>query len=213
VVGTIGKSTGKSDWFEEKQREWIMKKAYFVLFFSMVFSFGNLMGQSNSPIIGYDKVAWGSTIQVVTQNYPSIREITAENASLGVREFEQNNISSSIKSRKFYFYQNKLYRVFVDYGDVENDVARAILERIVSVYGRFNDTEDATEADSTGAIKRYSFYRNYNRNLSVLLNWLEIYNKYNYFIGNVVGVVYFDPIIWDQIETAKRKEKSNKLDL
>jgi hypothetical protein len=131
-----------------------MKKAFFAMFFGIICSMGNVMAQANSPIIGYDKVPWGSDIQSVTQNYPSVREISSEDASLGIKEFEQTNVSSSIKSRKFYFYQNKLYKVFVNYGELESDVGMAILDRIVSTFGKFDDNEEKTIADSGSAGKR-----------------------------------------------------------
>jgi len=49
-----------------------LKRNLFVisfLFFSL-----NVFSQSNSPIIGYDKVAWGASIQTVTQAYPTIKK-------------------------------------------------------------------------------------------------------------------------------------------
>jgi hypothetical protein len=192
-----------------------MKKVYFVIYFAIIF-FSNsayLVGQSNSPVIGYDKVIWGSTVQTVTQTYSGLSEKKSENASVGVREFEQSDIGGGISSRTFYFYQNKLYRVYVSYGEIEASTGIALLEKIISIYGKFDDTNEVAMAESGSAGKLYSFIRYYNRNLTIQVNLVDMYNMYNYHVGTGAGIIYIDPTIWTQIESAIRREKSNELNL
>ena len=179
--------------FKEFFMETINWKSLFTVAF--IFSSVSLFSQTSSPIIGYDKIAWGATIQVVSQNYPGIKEIKSEEASLGIREFEQSNISGSIDSRTFYFYQGKLYRVFVSYGQIAIDVVETLADRIVSIYGKFGDIDKRALADSNYAGKMYLCYRYYNKNLTIILKIGEEYNHYNYFIGNIAAIDYFDPII------------------
>ena len=129
---------------------------------AFVFSSVSLFSQTSSPIIGYDKVAWGASIQVVSQHYPGVKEKNSVVASLGVREFEQRNISGSIDIRIFYFYQGKLFGVRVLYDEMDNmdNVASALQERIRSVYGEFDDIYE-----ETGTFRKdYYFLRYYNNN-------------------------------------------------
>jgi len=191
-----------------------MKTLGISLLFVICFSPTHLFAQLNTPIIGYDKVAWGSSIQTVTQTYTGLREVNSEFASVGVREYSQKNVGGGISERIFYFYQNKLYKVLVRYDNVDADMLKALLEKISSIYGRFDKSKEDPQSGLGGvSMKKYSVYRFYNRNLDIYINAVDLYNLYNVYINTVVGIVYTDPTIQNQIDEALRKEKSDKLQL
>jgi hypothetical protein len=167
----------------------------------------------NTPVIGYDKFAWGATVQTITQAYSGLREHNSEDVSVGVREFTQPNVSGGISSRTFYFYENKLYRVFVSYDDVDTNTVKALIDRLSSIYGQFDDYDESSQASGNIIGKRISLYRYYNNNLRIVVNAVDYYNRYNIYEESRVGIVYFDPTIQKRIDDAKAKEKANKIQL
>ncbi|MCL2557419.1 MAG: hypothetical protein FWE09_02980 [Treponema sp.] len=182
--------------------------AFFVTFGISVFA------QQGTPIIGYDRVPWGSTVQAVTQAYPGLQEVPSEEASVGVREFTQTNVGGGIASRKFYFYENKLYRVFVGYDDVNADTVRAILDRLVSIYGRFNSSDGPTNSSQGGIMNsRTQFVRFFNENMTIVVNVVDLYNQFNFHVGAGVGIVYYDETIQDRIGAALRQQRADRIQL
>ena len=180
------------------------KKAFvsICLFFTSIL---HIYSQSSSPIIGYDRVVWGATLQNVQQNYPGLRERISEKATVSVREFIQINIGGGITARVFYFFENKLYRVFVDYDDVNSDTAIAIIERIATMYGQFDDFVKSSQASSGGGSgTRYSFVRNYRNNMDITVNAVDYFNSFNIYSHSSVGVVYIDPTVQNRIDEALR---------
>jgi hypothetical protein len=111
----------------------MLRAGLFFVFYLLVILPTNLNAQTNSPIIGYDKVAWGATIQTVTQTYTGLKERNSEDASVGVKEYIQTNVGGGITERAFYFYENKLYRVFVAYNDIDVNTTKAIIDRLASI--------------------------------------------------------------------------------
>jgi hypothetical protein len=107
----------------------------FILYAIRVFS------QSSSPIIGYDKVPWGASVQSVAQVYPSIKEQTSDDSSIGLREFTQSNIGNGIETRYFFFFNNKLYKLAVYYEEQTDNFTAfmTLATKLVAVYGKFDD--------------------------------------------------------------------------
>ena len=127
-----------------------------------------VMGQSNAPIIGYDKVTWGATIQEVQKFYPNITEKNLYDTghhSLEISQMERgcscirvfNEIigSNGIKSRTFYFFQDKLYRVHVRY---DINLEFSLRDKLISVYGKNQAEED-----------NIVYQREYSKNLIVFM--------------------------------------------
>jgi len=186
-----------------------------IRFFILCFIYLNfaLYAQQSKPIIGYDRLPWGSTIQTVTQTYKELIEVTSKNASVGVREFFQNNPGGGITFRTFAFFQNKLYSVMVVYEDIDSNTSLAIIDKVVAVYGKFDDDEESSAIISTGYRKTILFTRYYNRNLTVKISVTDFFNKNNYYIDTGLAVNYIDLTVEAQINDALRKEKSDKIQL
>jgi hypothetical protein len=174
----------------------------------------NVMAQSNSsPIIGYDRLTWGSTVQQFMQAYPSASEINSDNAFIGIREFKQKNVGNGIVERTFYFFQNKLYRVWVDYGEQDNSAFDAILAKIVSIYGKFDDNDETSKVSGYSSIKMYDLIRYYNGSLTVTVRGADIYNQYNYLVSSMVSCNYTNPVVESEIARALSKSKSEQFGL
>jgi len=189
------------------------KRNLFIICFLM-FSL-NVFSQSNSPIIGYDKVVWGASIQAVTQAYPSIKEKTSSDASIGVREFIQSNVGNGIEARYFFFYNNKLYKVVVSYEEQREAVTAfiALSSKLVAVYGKF-DKENEYSAPSGDQTAEYiDRIRYYNKDLTIILRGVDFRNQYNLLVDQVIVCVYFNPNIENDIDVVKRKQKESSFGL
>jgi hypothetical protein len=181
----------------------------FMLYATRVFS------QLSSPIIGYDKVPWGASVQSVAQLYPSIKEQPSDDSSVGIREFTQSNIGNGIEIRYFFFFNNKLYKVAVHYEEQTDNFTAfmALASKLVAVYGKFDDQSSSSTPSGTDVLKFTDFIRYYNNNLTVFLRGVDIYNRYNNLIGNSLLVIYSNPIAESDIETVKRKQKTDSFGL
>jgi len=204
-----------------------------------------LSGQSNTPIIGYDRVAWGASIEEVRKHYPNIREVNipdffAHSNSLGVRSFIQSQVNiGGINSRKFYFFQDKLYRVDVNYGrgfigemlekynELEYSMGEALHNSLVFVYGRFD-----SEVDNSPGRGTRTFIRNYHRNLTIKLE-IGVFSppdtrfrmdspRSGRPLGNVTAssgkfeiaiVFYENPTVIRQIEEERLRQQRNRIQL
>jgi len=190
-----------------------MKK--FLLIIGFTFFTINLFSQNNPPIIGYDKVQWGSSIQTVTQAYPTVREETSSDAKIGIREFSQSNVGNGIDTRIFQFFNNKLYKVSVFYEEQRDPMSAflALAERLVGVYGKFDYQDTSQKPSGNNVLKFVDFIRYHNKNLTIFLRGVDVVNQYNNIIENSLLVMYSNPITENEIEEAKRKEIVNTFGL
>jgi hypothetical protein len=189
-----------------------MKKGF--IFYIFLFGSVFVNAQANSgPIIGYDKLQWGASIQVFQQTYPSAREVSSDLSSIGVREFQQENIGSGIDRRMFNFFNGKLYQVAVLYEAMDLNSMYALVEKIVSIYGKFDDNDDTTTSSNGINSRAYRFYRYFNSNLTIMVVVAEAYNSYNYSIGSTVICFYYNPSIREEVDAANRKKQRDNFGL
>jgi len=190
-----------------------------ILLFNSEFVFGQ------SPIIGYDKVAWGASIETVKKQYPG-----GEVLPSGI--YIQKNIGGGIDERWFYFYQEKLFKVSVGYLRMEEELGEALYNKVVSVFGKFDKHEDT----SSEILFRRNFFRYYNRNLTVELEFFTFalgkddlvnISKTNKgalagvwrkregvkFYYSIPSVRYYNPIVVKQIEDAQMKQQRDRIQL
>jgi hypothetical protein len=191
-----------------------LRKLTIMVIFGCIASF-NLFAQSASPIIGYDKVQWGTSVQTVTQTYSGIREDTSQDTSIGVREFSQKNVGNGIEERSFYFFNNKLYRVAVRY-EKQRDVMTALYalaERLVEIYGKFDDTSSYSKPFDNTTCKFIDIIRHYNNDLTIFLRGVDVYNRFNNPIANYILCIYSNPATENEVEAARRKHTANNFGL
>ena len=130
-----------------------MKNKVLLIFF-ITGLFSQVHSQS-SPFLGYDRVAWGTSIDAVrtTYNMGDEVEVTEFDDEPNIVQLTQRNVSSTINSRDFMFNRwnsndFRLYRVIVYYrvGSIELDALRRVLE---SSYGSSTGTDYRTEETSS----------------------------------------------------------------
>jgi hypothetical protein len=94
-----------------------------------------------TPFIGYDKVAWGSSVEAVRAAYTIGNNVKLQNdpKRRNVVFLLQKDVSKSIKQREFYFYEGKLYRVWVTYRDADYSTYNALKNQIQQKYGEPTD--------------------------------------------------------------------------
>jgi hypothetical protein len=190
-----------------------VKKVYilrFSCFVFIIFSFG-CNAQSNSLIVGYDNIGWGSRIQDVMKYYPTIKEVYSEDSSIGVRIFEEDNIGGGISNRVFCFYKNELYRLNVYYQAGDEDIGMRIKEMLVNAYGEFDGTQDNTNPATSDDMKILSSHRFYNQYLTIVfsLNTLQKVAWKN--LNTIPDVIYVNPRIHSKIEEERDQNKKLKL--
>jgi len=187
-----------------------MKKICFIILFLGVANI--VFGQSQKgPIIGYDKLEWGATIELFQRTYPTARELISERKAIGVREFEQTNVGSGISIKRFYFYNNKFYMATVMYEELDDNSVRALGERIEEIYGRFDDADEQTFPSGNNTVRMIRLVRYYRNNLHVTIGSNDVYNQFNRIIGSVVMIGYVNPIIRDEVDAAERRQRKNEL--
>jgi hypothetical protein len=90
----------------------------------LIFSLGifQVSCQKNKEFIGYNdllykssSLLWGSSIEDVKSKYPNI-----EKNGFGGYD-DKNNLTGQIQSRMFFFYDNQLYAVLINYGTYNDD--------------------------------------------------------------------------------------------
>jgi hypothetical protein len=187
-----------------------------IVVFLMIIGINLVFGQSqSSPIIGYDRLQWGAGIQIFQQIYSSTIEITTlEESAMGIRIFKQENLAGGITERRFNFFENKFYRVYVDYGTrMAMSSIEVILERLISIYGRFDRRENKQEATDDFLAKTTDLYRYYNSDLTIYARIIEFYNLNNYKIGTAFSLNYVNPAINDEASAERRRRLGDEFSL
>jgi hypothetical protein len=149
-------------------------KRLFMTGFIFLFGLSALAAQAK-PVIGYDKVPWGTSIEDVKKAYPNLNleEFDLGDSFPNMRRF----LSTGDIWRDFYFYNDKLFSVYVSYGEKMN---RGVIESTINVL-----------------VERYgkpdqSYHINYSDELRIEINYTT---RDNYF-----GISYVNPKVEKQIE-------------
>jgi len=187
---------------------------YLIMFFAFLI---NIYGQNNSsPIIGYNNMVWGTTINEFLRLYPNAKEDISGDADIGVREFDEITNGGDIQRRRFWFYQNQLFRVMVYYGQQNEDIVNALKLRIISIYGNFDDIEEEKEIVRTpyvGYRKSTLFYRYYKNDLTIFIGTNEHFDSRNVLLLSSISCYYQNPIIIKITTDERRRVDREKIRL
>ena len=121
-----------------------MKKMILIITFCLLV-FGQAFAQSR-PIMGYDRVAWGASIDAVRRAYNIGTNVVLQenyNNEQHIAAIIQENVSGSILKRTFLFNKWKgsyqLYRVWIDYRDSSDATTQNVLSSLTSSCGYITD--------------------------------------------------------------------------
>ena len=99
-----------------------MRKIILVIVFTLL-AYYQVMAQAK-PFIGYDKVAWGTSVENVRKAYNLEKDIVlqVDDKDTNIATLKQENVSDSISKRTFYFNRwnsgdYRLYQVVIEYKD------------------------------------------------------------------------------------------------
>ena len=113
-----------------------MKKVALVFAFGLII-YSHIYAQTR-PIMGYDQVEWGVSVEDVRRIYNIGNEIllleSADNPGRIFRLIEEN-VSDSIRERHFMFLDEKLYRVTVIYRNTSDTVRNDLRNILTNRFG------------------------------------------------------------------------------
>ena len=168
-----------------------------------------IFAQQAQPVIGYGTAGWGESVEEVTRKYPNIREGSRDENWYGVREFTEQNAEGGIRDRKFYFFNDRLYRVTVDYGERTDDQAREILYGFVDIYGYFDGESEDSRGQSGRIYDTLIIYRLYSENLTIVVNIVGISDAWRNLIRREVNVIYLNPET-ERLITVERERRTRE---
>ena len=117
-----------------------MKKTFFLII--LLFAVSSSFAQEDL-FEGYADFKWGATVSEVKAKFPSMSdETTAEDrkAEESLYVYEAGNFT-----RVFRFYKDKLYWGRTIYDEPEDATVSAIVRKLSSSYGHYDDTDEYTQ--------------------------------------------------------------------
>ena len=115
------------------------KKLFFITLFFLSISF--LFAQT--PFEGFDGFPWNTNVSEFLKKYPSAKETTdTDEIERNERTFQR---STNSVIRVYRFFDNKLYWGRTVYEDPELETEKAIVEKLIEIYGKFDDSNEWTE--------------------------------------------------------------------
>jgi hypothetical protein len=168
------------------------EKVYFIVLV-VTFVSAQVMAQSR-PIMGYDQVAFGSSVQTVRTTYNIGDTIVLEPAAndTNIMVLKQTNVSDTIQERQFMFNGDKLYRVWVIYKDTSDTTAQNLQSVLANRFG--NRTDYNMDTGTTYLMfqqLRYtqetSTFGRYSPELVVELIHTVVYAGYEKDVNNLLG--------------------------
>jgi hypothetical protein len=122
-----------------------MRKTISLILFGLLMVSMQVVAQS--PLMGYDQIAWGASVDDVRRMYNLEANIALKenyNSDSNIAGLTQMDVSESIKNRIFLFNkwdsnEYKLYRVWVYYKDTSDNTASTLRGIVENNFGRQTD--------------------------------------------------------------------------
>jgi hypothetical protein len=152
-----------------------MKKIVFLVIFSLIIY--SLAFAQSRPIMGYDQVAWGASVDNVRRAY-NLRNNVAlqENYSNdpNIAALVEENVSDIIESRIFLFNRwrgnYQLYRVWVTYRDTSDSTSQQLRSMLQNRFGNITGSSNPQGVSDKGPFtQRITRFGNYSPDLDVEL--------------------------------------------
>jgi hypothetical protein len=135
---------------------------------------------------GYGEVKWGSPVETVREAYNIGEEIEVKTDAddSNITTLTQNNVSDNMALRVFYFNDDKLYRVRVEYPQrVDHE---RLIWALTEKYGSFSYMMTLGLDEAIFGFNQYSpdieimatFYFSGRNNHTVVYSWAEFRNTY-----------------------------------
>jgi hypothetical protein len=149
---------------------------------------------SNAARSGYQGLTWGTTIAQFQSRLRGVQEITDKNDAFSrVRRFTQQSVDDGIQSRQFLFLDDRLYEVYVLYGNVDESIVAGMQERLVRLYGQPVDIIRHADEFDNGKYDISDIYLNYNSDMQVVLSICDVYDYSDTPQGTIMTCLYSNP--------------------
>ena len=147
---------------------------------------------------GFDGFPWNTTVSEFLKKFPEAKDSTdSDDKERNERVFQR---SSSTVIRVYRFYGDKLYWGRTVYQDPDLETEKAILEKIVDTYGKFDDSNTWTEDGN----EYLSVWKTISPTFDIEFTEVKYYNSY----GRVTGLNVF--ITYENAKTRKEADEYYK---
>ena len=173
-----------------------MKRYSFLICYLFVFIF--FVNSQAKPFIGYDKVAWGVSVDEVRKIYNIGSELeTSAFDGPGVTSLVQEKPSDnpSIRDRTFRFYQSKLYQVKISYNASDEKTFDTIRKLLTDRYGQPTKSYSEMYAQIATTVK-HTIFAKFSPDIDVDLQYSDL----NFGAIKYITVLY----TWTKLEDEQK---------
>jgi hypothetical protein len=169
------------------------------------YRFQDLDLSSGSPFMGYQNLPWGTTVTQFLSLYNDAWELTdGEDASLGVRRFEQQALNEGIRSRQFLFFNNRLYEVYVLYGYVDESIYTQMQGIFTNFYGTPATSQRQHRSENYVLSMGDFTYQSSDGVMQVVFTVSDVYDadRGNAMLGTLMTCLFSDLSVKNAVEGA-----------
>lgn len=178
-----------------------MAKRCFCGIILVLVSISAQIAAQSKPFAGYDKVAWGISVEDVRKTYSISNEIAVkvDDEDKNISTLTQENPSDSIEKRHFSFNKNKLYRVNVVYNDSSDSNANTLKGLLEQRYGKPTDYRTESQTTLLGYVTdAITIFGKFSPDIEV-----ELIQREAFSFLNILSVVYIWKKFSDEYQAAK----------
>ena len=179
------------------------KKLFFITLFFLSISF--LFAQT--PFEGFDGFPWNTNVSEFLKKYPSAKETTdTDEIERNERTFQR---STNSVIRVYKFFDNKLYWGRTVYEDPELETEKAIFEKLIEIYGKFDDSNEWTENNK----EYFSLWSNISSTFSIEVTEIKYFNTYGRATGINMFITYENTKIREEADEYFKEKKKKNIEL
>lgn len=190
-------------------------KFYLLLTLLFLFLTSYLLAQDETKtkvFYGYGEVKWGSSFETVKSKYPNL--IQSEPIDKGSVRYEQINSNKLIIRRSFSFYNNKLYKVYVEFNtDLDFTTLEAILKKLFLNFGPEHQKEEKKDILNNHYISGNTYYWwFYDEKMYIDVKLWDFKNAAGYNVESIFATLYINQAIKSELDKSQLKKISDDLE-
>lgn len=180
-----------------------MKK---LVFFGLIFvaAFSLFAQTANKIETEYYGLKWGCSPNELKTKYPAAYY---ENKNKNGDELYYLDTDDS--TRIFFFGNNKLYMGRIAYNDCTTEKAKALTEKVVDTYGKFDDSSKGTLRGNDCI----TFTKQYSSKITIDFTVVDVKNSYGSSISNIIMITYTNTILGSQISQDRINKMQDDLEI
>ncbi len=156
---------------------------------------------------GFDGFPWNTNVSEFLKKYPSAKETTGTNQIERNERTFQRNTDSVI--RVYRFFDNKLYWGRTVYEDPALETEKAIVEKLIEIYGKFDDSNEWTENNE----EYFALWHDISSTFSIEVTEIKYFNTYGRSTGKDVFITYENTKIRKEADDYFKENKKKNIEL